>query len=171
MPGMQPISSSNKSTEIAAALRSLEQRRQAKGFDAYEEYAEDLMQFPIDDIRDACRRIGSTERGSGEKAMPDVGTIIAECERLGRHRHDPMMREWLVYECANCKLTQVSERPTKCMSCGGWTNAIAKAEAPLDHAAYMADVRANPHNYVRIKDIVDEALEGLAERMAIKEVA
>jgi hypothetical protein len=44
------------------------------------------MPYQIDDIRDACRVIGSKERQSGEKAFPEVGTIIAECERQSKMR-------------------------------------------------------------------------------------
>lgn len=79
--------STSKRYEIAKVLAELSIRRQADvSKETYAVFAEDLMPFPIDDVRQACKNIGSTPRQQGEKAFPEVGTIIAECERVGRMR-------------------------------------------------------------------------------------
>lgn len=87
-------------------------------------YADDLIRYQVDDVRQACREIGSHPRQSGEKAFPEVGVIISACERLAQlRRSDTARRE----KCGHCcdgmnVLTNDLGQPigvVECRHCGG----------------------------------------------------
>lgn len=112
----------SKESEIAKALYEMTVRRQGSlAEDALKVYVEDLKEYPLDDVIQACRSIGRAARNSGEKAVPDVGSIVAEVVRLGR------MRNSVSKGCPHCsdgmipignELGQmIAVKP--CPSCGG----------------------------------------------------
>lgn len=146
-------------------LRRLALRRQAALSDeVLEIYTNDLSRFNLDDIKDACEAIGGEKRTAGEKALPEIGVLIEECNRLGRLRRDPDTdKVWSIYECRLCKTTQAGQHPHACVRCGGWTDCI-HTDTKFDHTAYMRGVREHPEDFVRIGDVMREAVANLAKR-------
>jgi hypothetical protein len=82
-----PQESTSKVYETVKALTEMAIRRQADvSKETYAVFADDLKRFNIEDIRAACRAIGTMSRKQGDKAFPEVGMIIAECERQEKMR-------------------------------------------------------------------------------------
>jgi hypothetical protein len=159
-----PYGGLSKDYEISLELGAMARRRQGTlTEETINLYVEDLKRFNLDDIRAVLRTFGGTMRVRGETAIPEIGALISECERLLRFRHEPDSDGWMIYRCQRCGVQQVGP-PKACTSCGGFTEKLVSATEPFNHAEYMADVRRNPQNYVKVSDCLKIAAENVRRR-------
>jgi len=94
--------------------------------EAYSVYAEDLLRFQLDDIEAAFKAIGLEPRKAFEKPFPEIGILVAECDRQEKLRRGSLSP---VRNCGNreCRLGMVrvfdaAGYPTgvvRCGVCGG----------------------------------------------------
>lgn len=91
-----------KRSELAKELKRLALMRGTElEPDAYPVYVDELMRFQMDDVESALQAIGREPRKSFEKPFPEVGVLIAECERQEKLRRSSLsaVRACLNKEC------------------------------------------------------------------------
>ena len=125
----------SKDLEIVRLLRALALTRQVTPQEGtYEAYLPELRSYPVEDLAQACRGIGRAARAAGEKAFPEVGLLIQECERLGKFRRDTSRG---CRDCPHCSDGMIliphpkggSQAVIPCGFCGGppwWGEALRK---------------------------------------------
>jgi hypothetical protein len=81
-------------------------------------FADDLKRFNIEDIRAACRSIGTMPRKQGDKAFPEVGVVIDECDRQEKmRRRDEYKGSRCAYCCDGLVYAQDGKGVVPCRAC------------------------------------------------------